>query len=413
MLFQKWLFCISSFVLAVFSTPQSLTAGDSAPGSDNVQSPAISSSDPKVVVTDILALADIKINGSRPWDITIHNDEFYPMVLSQGSLGLGESYMNGYWDCQALDQFFFRVLSADLEGRVPFNWDTVWAYVKAKVMNLQDKNGSMKVIDEHYQLGNDLYTRMLGAFMAYSCGYWKNATNLDEAQAAKYDIICQKLQLKKGMRILDIGCGWGGFAKYSAEHYGVEVLGITLSQNQAEIAQKLCVGLPVEIRVQDYRDVEGTFDRILEIGMFEHVGEKNYRTFMEIVHRCLKPGGLFMLHTIGTNQSTCVTDPWIHKYIFPNSHLPSISQIGRSIEGLFIMEDWHNFGADYDKTLMAWFANFNGSWDILKAKYSDRFYRMWKYYLLSCAGAFRARQIQLWQVVLSKDGVVGGYIAPR
>lgn len=373
----------------------------------------LSPSDPKRIVEEAFKIADVQINGTRPWDITVTNDEFYPRVLSQGSLGLGESYMDGWWKCEALDEFFYRVISAKLEDKVKLNWDTIWAYIKAKVMNLQDKTGSMKVIDEHYQLGNDLYTHMLDDFMAYSCGYWKVATNLTEAQIAKFDLICRKLGFKPGMKVLDIGCGWGGFAQYAAEKYGVNMLGITLSKNQAEIAQKRCQGLPVEIRVQDYRDVQGTFDRVLEIGMFEHVGEKNYREFMEIVDRCLKPSGMFMLHTIGSNQSSCTTDPWINKYIFPNSHLPSISQIGNSIEGLFVMEDWHNFGAHYDKTLMAWFENFKQNWSKLKGQYSDRFYRMWKYYLLSCAGAFRAREIQLWQVVLSKGGVIGGYDAPR
>ena len=271
----------------------------------------------------------------------------------------------------------------------------------------------MKVIDEHYQLGNDLYRNMLDSSMGYSCGYWKNAKTLYDAQTAKYDLICRKLGLKPGMSVLDIGCGFGGFAKHAAERYGAHVTGITLSANQAEFARQACVGLPVEIRVQDYRDVAQTFDRVVEIGMFEHVGSRNYRTFMEMVHRCLKDGGLFMLHTIGGNESTCVCDPWINTYIFPSGHLPSISQIGTSIEGLFVMEDWHNFGTDYDTTLKAWFSNFNANWPKIKEQYGDRFYRMWKYYLLSCAGAFRARSIQLWEVVLSKDGVAGGHETVR
>ena len=184
-------------------------------------------------------------------------------------------------------------------------------------------------------------------------------------------------------------------------------------QSKAEYAKEVCKGLPVEIRVQDYRDIDEQFDRILSIGMFEHVGKKNYRTYMEIVNRLLKPDGLSLLHTIGSSKTCYTTDPWIGKYIFPNSHLPSIKQIAGSIEGLFVMEDWHNFSAYYDKTLMAWYQNFNKSWPNLKAEYGDRFYRMWKFYLLSCAGAFRARKIQLWQVVLSKDGVIGGYCRPE
>lgn len=374
---------------------------------------APATSDSKEVVLEALALADIRVNGARAWDITVHNEGFYDKVLSKGSLGLGESYMDGWWDTPAVDEFIYRVLSAHLDERITLNWQTIYAYLKAILTNLQDKKGSLQVIDQHYQLGNDLYAAMLDPTMTYSCGYWKNATNLSEAQIAKYDLICRKLGLKKGMKVLDIGCGWGGFAKYAAEHYGAHVTGISLSSNQVEYARQACVGLPVEICLLDYRDVNEQFDRVLEIGMFEHVGEKNYRTFMGIVHKALKPDGLFMLHTIGGNITTRVGDPWITTYIFPNGHIPSIAQIGSSIEKLFVMEDWHNFGPDYDKTLMAWFANFDAKWPKLQEKYGDRFYRMWKYYLLSCAGAFRARDIQLWQVLLSKKGLPGGYETVR
>ncbi len=254
---------------------------------------------------------------------------------------------------------------------------------------------------------------MLDGLMTYSCGYWRRASNLDEAQKAKYDLIAEKLGIKPGMRVLDIGCGWGGFAKHIAQKYGVEVVGITLSENQAEYAREFCKGLSVQILVQDYRDVEGMFDRIVEIGMFEHVGLKNYRSFMEIIHSHLKDDGLVMLHTIGRDRSKFTVDPWIEQYIFTNGHLPSIAQIATSIEGLFVMEDWHNFSGDYDKTLMAWFQNFDKNWDKIKGSYPDPFYRMWKYYLLSCAGAFRARVLQLWQVVLSKEGILGGYESVR
>ncbi|MES2273372.1 MAG: cyclopropane fatty acyl phospholipid synthase [Chlamydiota bacterium] len=367
----------------------------------------------KRVCEEILAMADVKINGDRPWDIHVRNEEFYTRVLKDGSLGFGESYMEGWWESAALDQCLFRILKAELEKNLKINWTMVWNILRAKFFNVQNKTGSLKVIKQHYQLGNDLFENMLDRGLAYSCGYWKGAANLDEAQTAKYDLIARKLGLKQGMRVLDIGCGWGGFAKHIAEHYGVEVVGVTLSENQAEYARKACQGLSVEILIQDYRDVKGQFDRIVEIGMFEHVGLKNYRAFLEIVHTHLKDGGLFMLHTIGRNASKLSIDPWIEEYIFSNGHLPSVAQIGNAIEGLFVMEDWHNFSADYDKTLMAWFHNFDKNWGKIQAAYSMTFYRMWKYYLLSCAGAFRARELQLWQVVLSKGGVLGGYESVR
>lgn len=370
-------------------------------------------SSPQETVKEILSFADVKIDGSNPWDIKVNNDAFYTRVLKDESLGLGEAYMAGWWDSPSLDQCFFKILRADISNNLKPTWAMRWSVIKTKLFNRQNKIGSLKVIHQHYQLGDDLFANMLDELMAYSCGYWKTAKTLDDAQKAKFDLIAQKLGFKKGMRVLDIGCGWGGFAKYVSEKYGVEVVGVTLSENQAQYAQGICKGCSVDIRIQDYRDVEGTFDRIVEIGMFEHVGVKNYRAFMELVHRCLKDDGLFMLHTIGRDTSAVTTDPWIDRYIFPNGNLPSVAQIGQAIEGLFIMEDWHNFSADYDKTLMAWFNNFNSNWTTLQSAYPDPFYRMWKYYLLSCAGAFRARTLQLWQVVLSKQGVVGGYESVR
>ncbi|MBS0655352.1 MAG: cyclopropane fatty acyl phospholipid synthase, partial [Verrucomicrobia bacterium] len=352
----------------------------------------------KEKIMEYLKLADINVIAERPWDIEVHNNTFYKKVLTEGSLGLGEAYMDGWWDCMHLDQFIYQLFLSQVEKKVKRSLSAYWTYFKARMFNLQGKKRSKQVIDIHYQLGNDLYEAMLDPLMVYSCGYWDKATTLAEAQTDKFDLICRKLGLQPGMKVLDIGCGWGGFVKYAAEKYGVTAVGITLSENQAAHARKICVHLPVEILIKDYRDLNESFDRIISIGMFEHVGNKNYRTFMQVAHRALKPGGLFLLHTIGRNTSISGTDPWIHKYIFPNGQLPSIARIGGAIEKLFVMEDWHNFGSDYDKTLMAWFENFDRAWPTLKNKYGDRFYRMWKYYLLSCAGGFRAREMQLWQL---------------
>ncbi len=359
-------------------------------------------------VQEILSLADIRINGGRPWDIQVNDERFYQRVLAQGSLGLGEAYMDGWWDCKKLDEFFAKVSAANLEEKVkPLS--LVWHALQARFLNMQTKRKSRIVAERHYDLGNELYACMLGKSMTYTCGYWKNAKNLDDAQDAKLDLVCKKIGLRKGMSVLDIGCGWGSFAKYASEKYGARVVGINISKEQVEFARKLCKGLPVEIRLQDYRDVKEKFDRIVSLGMFEHVGYKNFRTYMRMAHRCLKDDGLFLLHTIGRDTSATHADPWISKYIFPHGMLPSVQQISRSSEGLFVMEDWHNFGAYYSKTLVAWFQNFDENWPKLKQQYGDRFYRMWKYYLLACAGAFRARDLQLWQIVFSKNGVAGGY----
>ena len=368
----------------------------------------------KQIIQSLLSEAQITINGTGDADIQIMNPEFYNRVLSEGILGLGESYMDGWWEVKTPDEFFYRLINASLHEKVK-SWKIVSHIIKAKIFNHGKESKAFEVGEKHYDIGNTLFQKMLDKRMVYSCGYWKDAKNLDEAQEAKLDLICRKLNFKPGMKVLDVGCGWGSFCKYAAEKYGVEVVGITISKEQAELAEELCKGLNVKIKLQDYRSLETAtlFDRIVSVGMFEHVGYKNYGIFMTTIRRLLKDDGLFLLHTIGGNKSRITTDPWTDKYIFPNSMLPSITQIGASIEQLFVMEDWHNFGQDYDTTLMAWFENFDRSWDELKSDYDDRFYRMWKYYLLSCAGAFRTRKNQLWQIVLSKNGVPNGYQAIR
>ena len=367
----------------------------------------------KEATIKLLSLAGTTINGDNPWDIIVNNDDFYSRVMSWGSLGLGESYTDGWWDCQQLDEFFYRILRTDIESQVKKNLPLLASMLWAKVFNLQSKKRAFQIGERHYDTGNDIFINMLDERMTYSCGYWRNANTLDKAQEHKLDLICRKLGLQSGMKVLDIGCGWGSLAKYAAENYQVEVVGITVSREQVELARTMCQGLPVEIKLMDYRDINDRFDRIVSVGMIEHVGYKNYRTFMKVASQYLEDGGLFLLHTIGGNQSRTAVDPWINRYIFPNGMLPSIRQLGSASEGLFVMEDWHSFGVDYDRTLMAWYQNFESSWDKLKSYYSERFHRMWRYYLLSCAGSFRARKNQLWQVVLSKGGVSGGYQSIR
>ncbi len=364
------------------------------------------------IVNELLERADIRVNGSRPWDINVKHPDFFKRVLQQGSIGLGESYMDGWWDCDQLDGFFHRVVKHRLDKHIPHHFKDTLRVAAARLMNLQSKKRAWIVGKEHYDLGNDLFTRMLDPYMQYSCGYWKDATTLEKAQEAKLDMICRKLQLEPGMTLLDIGCGWGGLAEYAARHYGVKVHGVTISAEQQRMAQQRCAGLDVTILLQDYRDLDLQFDRIVSVGMFEHVGPKNYATYFRVVDRNLKPDGLFLLHTIGAVVTDMNVDPWIDKYIFPNGCLPSVRHIADASEGHFIMEDWHNFGADYDTTLMAWHARFKEAWPQLAEAYGERFKRMFTYYLHACAGAFRARDIQLWQVVFSR-GVEGGLRVAR
>lgn len=373
----------------------------------------------KALIQRLLEGSDIEINGSRPWDIQINDERTYRRILQQGSIGFGESYMDGWWNCNALEQLFARLLRAKLDQKINANFKLCAQMAFKKMLyffyNPQSERRAFIVGKQHYDIGNDLYSRMLDPeTMSYTCGYWKDSNTLQAAQLAKLDLVCQKLQLEPGMRLLDIGCGFGGLAKYAATHYNVEVVGLTISKEQQRLAQERCKSLTVDIRFQDYRDLKEKFDRVVSIGMFEHVGYKNYDCYMDVVSSSLKSDeDIFLLHTIGGNFSTLEADPWIAKYIFPNGVLPSIAQIGTSIEKKFVMEDWHNFGFDYYQTLMAWHENFVASYPELKDKYNQRFFRMWTYYLLSCAGAFYARDIQLWQVVLSKSGVQGPYTAPR
>lgn len=359
-------------------------------------------------IEELLLLADIRINGNRPWDMQVHNDQLFQRILAKGTLGLGEAYMDGWWNCEHVDQFIARVTRAELRRKIA-PLALLWPTLQARLINLQSRSRAFEVGEAHYDAGNDLFERMLDKRMTYSCGYWKNADNIDAAQEAKLDLVCRKIGLQNGQRVLDIGCGWGSFAGFAAERYGAEVFGVTVSKEQGTWVEERYKNLPVKALVQDYRELNGKYDHIVSIGMFEHVGRKNYREFMQVVKRCLKPGGLFLLHTVGRRKTRNAAEPWSNKYIFPNAQVPSMADISRATENIFVMEDMHNFGAYYDRTLLAWHVNFERHWPEIADKYGERFYRMWRYYLLTNAGSFRARQLQLWQLVFSGEGVTNGY----
>ncbi len=361
------------------------------------------------VVNDILSLAGIEVNGTKPWDIKVRDKRFYKRAITEAELGFGEAYMDGWWEAEKIDELIFRILRSDLLNKVSRNYKVVLQLTGFWLINMQARHRAFQIGERHYDLGNELFRNMLDKRMNYSCAYWNNANTLDEAQENKLELICKKLYLKPGMKVLDIGCGWGAFGKYASENYDVSVVGVTVSKEQVKLGKELCKGLPVEFRLQDYRDIDEKFDRIVSVGMIEHVGYKNYRQYFEVAERCLNDNGIFLLHTIGHEKSVKSTDAWTHKYIFPNGMHPSIKQLGEAIEGLFIVEDLHNIGADYDQTLMAWYNNFESNWERIKHNYDDRFFRMWKYFLLSSAGSFRARHNQVWQIVLTKKGILGGY----
>ena len=361
--------------------------------------------------------AGVTIDGNKPYDLIVHNDRVFKKVFKSGSVGLGESYIEEDWDAKKLDEFFYRLFRSDIHNKARKNIKLALYVAKGQVMNLQAPKRAYRNAQLHYDIGNDLYEPMLGHTMAYTCAYWdRGAKTLDQAQTDKFDLVCEKLGLKKGMKVLDPGCGWGGLSIHMAKKYGCEVVCFTPAKEQIAFIKAHTKGLKVQAKLSTWQDYDGKtkFDRIASIGMMEHVGPKNYREYLTKMQSILKDDGLMVLHTIGGNRSTQYTDPWIDRYIFPGGALPSVKQIASALEGVFILEDWHNLSTNYDKTLLAWYANFKKSYPNLDhTKYDQRFYRMWEYYLLICAALFRSRSTQLWQIVLSPRGVEGGYRSVR
>ncbi|MEB2785235.1 cyclopropane fatty acyl phospholipid synthase [Algoriphagus persicinus] len=367
----------------------------------------------KLFVENILEDTGIRINGPNPFDIQVYQDRFYKEVALGGSLALGETYMEGVWDCNSLDHMFTMLLNGNLEKASLSTLNSGFSYFWQGFFNSQSRKNSRKLVANHYNIGNDLFRKMLDPYMMYTCAYWKKAENLKEAQVQKMDLICRKLKLSPGMKILDLGCGWGGFAAYASKVYQVNVVGVTLSKEQVKVAKNRCKNLSVQIKLMDYRDITGEFDRIVSIGMIEHVGYQNYGKYMEVVNRLIKPEGISLIQTIGSNQTNFKTDPWIGKYIFHNSLIPSMVQLSIAMEPYFVLEDVHNFGLHYDKTLMAWLANFKEAWTELESSYSSEFFRMWEYYLSVSAASFRSRKNNLWQIVMTKSSYPKEYIPVR
>ncbi|MEM7337605.1 MAG: cyclopropane fatty acyl phospholipid synthase [Actinomycetota bacterium] len=356
----------------------------------------------KNLVLELLDRAGITLNGSGPGDLQIHDDRFFDRVVRDRELGLGESYQEGWWSAERVDELVVKILEADLQPLITRSPRLMALALKASVLNRQTLRRAAVNASAHYDIGNDLYERMLDKRMVYSCGYWRQANDLDSAQEAKLDLICRKLHLEPGMHLLDIGCGWGGLSQYAAERYGVRVTGITPAAEQVAVAKERTAGLDVEIKQLDFRDVRGTFDRIVSVGMLEHVGPKNFRDFFAANEELLAPGGMVLHHTIGSNATRNHTDAWFDKYIFPGGVVPSLSHIFDATNSNWAIEDVHNFGPDYDTTLMAWFHNIEARWDDIP-HYDARFRRTWQYYLLTSAASFRARTLQLWQVVMRRS----------
>ena len=358
--------------------------------------------------------ADIVLNGSRPWDPQIHDPRtFWARLFGRGTLGLGESYMDGVWDVADMAEFFNKVLRSRVPEGLKLTPNVVSQVLKARLFNMQDIARSRRVAAMHYNQ-TEAYRASLDHRMTGSCGYWPEGVNdLDAAQDAKLDLVCRKIGLRPGQTVWDIGCGWGAFMGFAAEKYGANCVGVTVSPDQAAYGRDRYKGLPIEFQVKDYREFAGRTDHVVSMGMFEHVGWRNYRTYFETARRVISDDGLFMLHTIGSQSTTHTIEAWLEKYIFPGGVIPSMAQIGKAIDGLFAVIDVHNIGPHYDRTLCAWYANFERNWKQDRTAEEERFFRMWKYYLLSCAGGFRSRALQVWQFVLATRGVPEGYATQR
>ena len=370
--------------------------------------PRAGSTSAEAFFRDLLARAGITINGKQPWDLQVRDPRAYERLLRHGSVGFGEAFMDGSLDCERVDLLAERVYRTALLERIEVKTALLHA-LKVWLNPFGSRSRSFEIGEYHYDTGNDLFQVMLDPYMIYSCGYWQRAQTLDAAQRDKLELICRKLQLQPGMRVLDIGCGWGGLARYAAERYGVTVVGISVSQEQIELGRRLSAGLAVELRYVDYRDLDETFDRVVSVGMFEHVGRRHYPAFFAACDRCLKPSGIMLLHTVGYLKEEAI-NPWYDKYVMPGVEFPTVANIIDSAGRNLVLEDFHTWeGGHYDKTLMAWFERFDAGWGELKQNYGEVFYRMWKLYLQGCAGAFRAERMRVWQLVFSKGGIPGGY----
>jgi cyclopropane-fatty-acyl-phospholipid synthase len=353
-------------------------------------------------IEKFLSRAGVRVGGAAPWDITVHDERFFGAVLRDGTMGLGESYVEGWWDCTELDKFVHKLCLVPRQpsrGLKKYLTKAQWL-----VMNMQSRARARQIAEYHYDLSNEFFQLWLDPNMQYSCAYWEGATTLEQAQLNKLDLVSRKLHASPGDRILEVGCGWGGLARHLALK-GAHVTAVNISKEQMKFARAWNAGLPVDVVDTDYRGISGQWDKAVSVAMLEAVGAKNLRVYMETVHRALKDDGVFVLHSIGENVTKATMDRWIEKYIFPNCYIPSVAQLGKAMEGLFVLEDWHNIGPDYDKTLMCWNERFEAAWPKIREldpKFNERFRRMWRYYLLNSAGWFRARVVQLWQLTLTK-----------
>mmetsp|Transcript_2643 Transcript_2643/g.5371 ORF Transcript_2643/g.5371 Transcript_2643/m.5371 type:complete len:414 (+) Transcript_2643:74-1315(+) len=370
-------------------------------------------------IAEALARYIVKVGGisdSLYDHVEFHDPTAWYDIITQGNLGVAESYMHGKIKVDPLP-FFLTLLNGTALGTrrkegsdyMVFFMDMINlpTALAGRLFNQQTRERSTRVTKQHYDAGNDLYERMLGPSMSYTCAYWRNATTLDEAQTNKFDLIRRKLELQDGMKVADLGMGWGTAAAYMHKHGRVEVTGVSLSEEQVKWAQANLAKTGLKFVWEDYRDHcenpanVGTYDRVYSIGMLEHVGFKNHATLFKCIKRLLKPDGLAVVHTIGEPDFLPNSDPFLDKYIFPGAVIPALSSVSAAIENDFILEDFQNFGYDYAKTLAVWAVNSEAFFRDNPTAYTPEFQRMWDYYLKMCEALFELRINQLWHFVLS------------
>jgi len=375
---------------------------------------AVSSSD-KFITNLIEQNTNIKLQARKKRtskkrdskDIVVNNKEMFVKIASNGELGLVESYINGDWDSDNLEKTISELISKldFLKNQIKkqslnFIFMEIKAVIKNRIQNNSIKSVK-KNISHHYDIGNDLFQKMLGKHMQYTCAYfYKPNMTLDEAQYAKMELIAKKIDLKPNMKVLDIGCGFGSMAQHLAKHYNVYVIGVTLSKEQKKYADEYFSHPRVTIELKDYRHVTGNFDRVYSVGMFEQVGRKRYKEYYDKCYELLKPDGIMLIHTIGTNKRKWNHNSFINKYIFPEGELPHIENLTHSFVDKWHLEDWQNMGLSYAKTTKLWHTNI-GDWSGLD-NYDERFRRMWDFYLLGCVANFQSRNVCLWQIVYTK-----------
>jgi len=344
----------------------------------------------------------------------LFKDRWLPLKLALNpDLYLGEAYMNGaldimdgsIWDLLELFGKNFELLRPPRRGA----WATPVFWLLHRVTQWNSARRARRNVAHHYDLGRDLYESFLDRDLQYSCAYFPSPdTTLDDAQAAKRTHLAGKLLLRRNLRVLDIGSGWGGLAIDLAQRAQVRVDGVTLSQEQlkvaAERAEQAALASEVRFRLEDYRALTGHYDRIVSVGMFEHVGTPFYPTFFAKISEILAPDGVAVVHAIGSRDGPGVGNAWIRKYIFPGGYIPALSEVLPAIEqsGL-VVTDIEILRLHYAQTLRLWRERFLANWDMLKRRYDERFRRMWEFYLAASEMSFRYMGLFVFQLQLAKD----------